>query len=69
MRGERKPRKLKPCKEAHTMEKTTFINLIKYESSNKADLVAICHKYGLSEDRIYWDNFTFHLDVFRKEVK
>lgn len=51
------------------MKETIYINLTTYESSNKQDLMTICSKYGINENRIYWDNFSFYLDVFHNETK
>ena len=51
------------------MKETVFINLTSYESNNKHDLMTICYKYGLNEDRIYWSNFRFTVDVFHSETK
>lgn len=51
------------------MKETVYINLTNYESNSLQELKAICHKYGIDESRIYWDNFSFYLDVFHNEVK
>lgn len=50
-------------------KETIFINLINYESNSLQELKAICSKYGINEDRIYWNNFSFYLDVFHNEIK
>lgn len=51
------------------MKKTVYINLTVYESDNLQSLKAICNKYGIDENRIYWNNFNFYLDVFHSEIK
>lgn len=51
------------------MKETKYINMVAYESDNKSDLSAICRIYGINEDRIYWDNFRFFLDIFNNEIK
>lgn len=51
------------------MKKTVYMNLTSYESNNLHELKAICLKYGINENRIYWNNFTFYLDVFHSETK
>lgn len=50
------------------METIEFINLYHFTGSYKTDLETICFKYGLDKNRIYWDNFIFHLDVFKSEM-
>ena len=51
------------------MKETIFINLTTYESDKVQELKAICSKYGINENRIYWNNFSFYLDVFHNETK
>ena len=51
------------------MKETIFVNMTAYESNNKQELKAICYKYGIDENRIYWNNFSFYLDVFHNEIK
>lgn len=50
-------------------KETICINLINYESNSLQELKAICRKYGINENRIYWNNFSFYLDVFHNEIK
>lgn len=50
------------------MKETIFVNLTNYESNNLQELKAICSKYGINENRIYWNNFSFYLDVFHNEI-
>lgn len=50
------------------MKMTECINLYAYESNNKSDLLNVCAKYKIPNDRIYWINFTFYLDVFKNEI-
>ena len=50
-------------------KETNYVNLTSYESGSLQELRAICHKYGLNEDRIYWKNFNFVVDVFHNEIK
>lgn len=50
------------------MKETIFVNLTNYESNNLQALKAICNKYGIDENRIYWNNFSFYLDVFHNEI-
>lgn len=51
------------------MKETILVNLTNYESSSLQELKAICSKYGINENRIYWDNFSFYLDIFHSEIK
>lgn len=51
------------------MRITEYINLTTFESSRKVDLFEVCFKYGLPQDRIYYVNGEFVLDVFKSEVK
>ena len=51
------------------MKETVFINLTSYESGSLQELKAICAKYGINENRIYWNNFSFTVDVFHSETK
>ena len=50
------------------MKMTEYVNMYAYESSSKGDLLNVCSKYNISSDRIYWNNFTFYLDVFKSEI-
>lgn len=58
-----------PIYRGQDMKKTDFINLTTYESDNKSELMAVCSKYGINENRIYWNNFSFYLDIFHNEIK
>ena len=49
------------------MKMTEYVNLYTYESFNKSDLLNVCNEYSIPSDRIYWNNFTFFLDVFKNE--
>lgn len=50
------------------MKMIEYVNVYAYEANNKSDLLDVCNKYNISSDRIYWDNFTFYLDVFKSEI-
>lgn len=52
------------------MKRTEFINLITFESDRKIDLLKVCHTYGLTEDRIYYEYESghFYLLVNKKEI-
>lgn len=50
------------------MKETIFVNLTTYESNNLQELKAICSKYRIDANRIYWNNFSFYLDVFHNEM-
>jgi hypothetical protein len=50
------------------METIEFINLYHFISPYKTDLENVCFKYGIERNRIYWENFIFHLDVFKSEM-
>lgn len=52
------------------MKRTEFINLITFESDRKIDLLKVCHTYGLTEDRIYYEyeSGRFYLSVNKKEI-
>ena len=50
------------------MKMTEYVNMYAYESSSKGDLLNVCSKYSISSDRIYWNNFTFYLDVLKSEI-
>jgi hypothetical protein len=56
--------------EAMKMKRTEFINLITFESDKKIDLLKVCHNYGLTEDRIYYEYESghFYLSVSKKEI-
>lgn len=52
------------------MRKIEFINLVTFESDRKIDLLKVCHIYGLTEDRIFYEyeSALFYLSVNKKEM-
>ena len=51
------------------MKMTEYVNLYTCESNNKSGLLNVCNEYNIPSDRIYWNNFTFFLDVFKMKNK
>ena len=47
---------------------TEYVNLYAYESCSKSDLLNVWNKHNIQSDRIYWNNFTFYLDVLKNEI-